>query len=95
MGKNESGKTSLLKALHKLNPFKPEPYDIAREWPRGHRKERSEQQIVCTARFELEPEEVQELKDIAGNDFPSAVLDVSGNYRRRQRPTKTDAADGH
>jgi ABC-type cobalamin/Fe3+-siderophores transport system ATPase subunit len=24
VGKNESGKTSLLKALHKLNPFKPE-----------------------------------------------------------------------
>jgi len=26
VGKNEAGKTSLLKALHKFNPFNPEPY---------------------------------------------------------------------
>ena len=41
VGKNESGKTSLLKVLHKLNPYKseaykPEPYEIAKEWPRKH-----------------------------------------------------------
>ncbi len=33
VGKNESGKTALLKALHKFNPFKPEPYNIDRDWP--------------------------------------------------------------
>ena len=42
VGKNESGKTALLKALHKFNPFKPEPYTLEREWPRGHRKMRSQ-----------------------------------------------------
>ena len=26
VGKNESGKTALLKALHEFNPFKPEPF---------------------------------------------------------------------
>lgn len=27
VGRNNSGKTSLLKALHKFNPATPEPYD--------------------------------------------------------------------
>ena len=45
VGKNESGKTALLKALHKFNPFKPEPY-ATREWPRGHRDARSADQVV-------------------------------------------------
>ncbi len=58
VGKNESGKTTLLRALHKLNPFEPDPYVIAREWPRGHRRERSDAQVVCTARFELAAAEV-------------------------------------
>src|SRR5262245_10645350 len=52
VGKNESGKTAILKALHKLNPFHPEPYHL-REWPRGHRGTRSPEQVVCTAEFEL------------------------------------------
>ncbi|MBI4663528.1 MAG: AAA family ATPase [Verrucomicrobia bacterium] len=39
VGKNEAGKTSLLKALHQFNPFKPESYSMARDWPRGLRRE--------------------------------------------------------
>ena len=34
VGRNESGKTSLLKALHKFNPAMQEPYDAQREFPR-------------------------------------------------------------
>jgi len=34
VGRNESGKTALLKALHKFNPASPEPYDPMREFPR-------------------------------------------------------------
>ena len=34
VGRNESGKTSLLKALHKFNPATLEPYDAQREFPR-------------------------------------------------------------
>src|SRR4026209_2722874 len=48
VGKNESGKTAVLKALHKLNPFHPEPYHL-REWPRGHRGARSTDQVARTA----------------------------------------------
>lgn len=34
VGRNESGKTALLKALHKFNPATPELYDPQREFPR-------------------------------------------------------------
>ena len=34
VGRNESGKTALLKALHKFNPAASEPYDPQREFPR-------------------------------------------------------------
>ena len=34
VGRNESGKTALLKALHKFNPATTEPYDPQREFPR-------------------------------------------------------------
>ena len=67
VGKNESGKTTLLRALHKLNPYnpdsdendpdsdkdKPDSYQIDWEWPRAHRHKQSEEQVVCLARFQL------------------------------------------
>jgi AAA15 family ATPase/GTPase len=34
VGRNESGKTALLKALHKFNPATSEPYNSQREFPR-------------------------------------------------------------
>ncbi|MDD2800019.1 MAG: AAA family ATPase [Methylococcales bacterium] len=34
VGRNESGKTTLLKALHKFNPATPESYDPQKEFPR-------------------------------------------------------------
>src|SRR6266550_4557499 len=34
VGKNESGKTSILRALHKFNPASPEPYNGLKEFPR-------------------------------------------------------------
>lgn len=34
VGRNESGKTALLKALHKFNPATAEPYNPQREFPR-------------------------------------------------------------
>lgn len=60
VGKNESGKTSLLKALWKFNPFKPEPFSLDREWPRGQRKNRSLTFEVVTTRFTFtEPEKAK------------------------------------
>ncbi|MBX3624105.1 MAG: AAA family ATPase [Rhizobacter sp.] len=57
VGKNESGKTSLLKALWKLKPFKKEPYSLDREWPRGKRKERDDKFEVVRARFVFNEQE--------------------------------------
>lgn len=57
VGKNESGKTSILKGLHKLNPAIAEPYSMANEWPRGHRDSRSPDHVPCWAEFTLSTEE--------------------------------------
>ena len=54
VGKNESGKTALLKALHKFKPFSPDPYTLDREWPRGHRKEQSPDAVVVQTRFDFD-----------------------------------------
>src|SRR5579884_518786 len=80
VGKNESGKTTLLKALHKLNPFSPEPYSIEREWPRGRRKGRDNAQVVCTARFELSEEEIRELAKLTHQKIAENTIEVTRDY---------------
>ena len=80
VGKNESGKTSLLKALHKLNPDSSEAYDIEKEWPRTHRKKRKPEHVVCQAKFRLSDQEKTALsKSTAVENFPDMV-EVSRNY---------------
>lgn len=83
VGKNEAGKTSLLKALHKFNPFKPEPYLMDREWPRGHRKDRDESQIACSARFELAAEEKTQLATITDQTMTATHVVVTRDYAGR------------
>jgi predicted ATPase len=80
VGKNEAGKTSLLKALHKLNPFKPDAYSMDREWPRGHRKERNPKHIVCRAKFRLNDDEIAHLSEIAGQPFSATEVEVTRTY---------------
>lgn len=80
VGKNESGKTSLLKALHKLNPFQREPYRIANEWPRGRRNQRDPSQVVCDALFKLNPEEVTEVESLTGERLDKNEVNVTRNY---------------
>ena len=101
VGKNESGKTSLLKALHKLNPYNldshennldsyedysdlyeanPDSYQIDWEWPRAHRTERSEEQVVCRARFQLSNQEASDLAQIIGGEKNPETVEVSRNY---------------
>jgi predicted ATPase len=79
VGKNESGKTAILKALHKFNPFKPEPYH-EREWPRGRRDIQSKDQIVCTAEFELSAEEEAEILGLTNTPAPLKKLRVTKDY---------------
>jgi predicted ATPase len=80
VGKNESGKTAILKALHKLNPFHPEPYHL-REWPRGHRGARSPHQAVCTAELELSAAEEADLLGLIGTAGPLKRITVTRDYR--------------
>jgi predicted ATP-dependent endonuclease of OLD family len=79
VGKNEAGKTTVLKALHKLNPFTDEPYIINKDWPRGKRRDRDENQIVCSAIFKANKSHFEnELFENAPDTFD--VL-VEKNYK--------------
>lgn len=100
VGKNESGKTSLLKALHKFNPYPSSSYEdyslsheddlyqideddlyqIDWEWPRAHRAERSEKQVVCRAKFQLLDREKSDLTQITGEAKIPDTVEVSRNY---------------
>jgi predicted ATPase len=63
VGRNESGKSALLKALHKFNPATPEPYDAQREFPRDRytrdyvaKGSKGSDWPVCSVTFELPTE---------------------------------------
>ena len=80
VGKNESGKTSLLKALHKFNPDSSDPYNIEKEWPRAHPSEPNEEQAVCQARFRLSNREKSYLSRVTAIPEFSDTVEVSRNY---------------
>jgi predicted ATPase len=69
VGRNESGKTTLLKALHKFNPATAEPYNGQRDFPR-HRFttdfKNPADWPVCSIEFDLEGAIVEELAAILG-----------------------------
>src|SRR6516162_11944700 len=81
VGKNQSGKTNLLKALQKLNPVdKTVKYDVRSDWPRGGRRTKDNTQVVCEAHFDLDAEQ-DELADLTDSavPIPKKVV-VSRNY---------------
>ncbi len=80
VGKNQSGKTSLLKALHKFNPHEPEPYDLRRDWPRGQRRSKDESQVVCAVKFRLAREDVDVLSGLTDVALPGDVVEISKDY---------------
>lgn len=87
VGKNESGKTSLLKALHKLNPYtsesqdtESEPYKMEMEWPRIRLEEQNEEYVVCQAKFQFSDQEKSELAKIAKRETFPDIVEVSRNY---------------
>ncbi len=81
IGKNGSGKTSLLKALYKFHPSQnSDDYSLEIEWPRNRRKERNEHQVVCSARFELTDEELVELSNLTGQAVREKEYLVTKDY---------------
>ncbi len=78
VGRNESGKTALLKALHKFNPATAEPYNAQREFPRdrftAEYRDDSEWP-VCSVEFELSDEFQQELRErLNGAEIPQKAI---------------------
>ena len=91
VGKNESGKTTILKGLHQLNPYWPEPYSIDRDWPRHQRRMRNLDQAVCTARFELSASESEHIRDLSEGQFIVSQVEISRSYRGRLEFSLGDA----
>ena len=90
VGKNESGKTSILKALHKFNPAMPETYNGLKEFPRKRFHEYDDKAVVVQVKFSLEPNEKDELSridprliDVSG---VSVTKDYTGRYNVRFLP---------
>jgi energy-coupling factor transporter ATP-binding protein EcfA2 len=80
VGKNQSGKTNLLKALQKLNPLgKSIKYDVRSDWPRGGRRTKDETQIVCEAHFDLNTEQ-HDLAGLTESAVRIPKIVVSRNY---------------
>ncbi len=83
VGRNESGKTAILKALHKFNPATSEPYDPQREFPRDRytrdfvaQGSRGEYWPVCSVEFELDASITASISEDLpeGMDMPKSVV---------------------
>ncbi len=80
VGKNESGKTSLLKALWKFNPYHEEAYDLQREWPRGQRKLMSDEETVVTVRYRFNEDECAKLAAIGPLLAETTGVEIARTY---------------
>ena len=84
VGKNESGKTSILRALHKFNPASPEPYNGLKEFPRRRFHEYEDKATVVELKFSLDPEDRNVLSEIdvrlAEVSGASVKKDYAGRY---------------
>lgn len=78
VGRNESGKSSLLKALHKFNPATPEPYNPQREFPRDRYTRQFKDAAdwpVCSIAFHISSPLREQIEEIIGPaDMPDEVI---------------------
>ena len=85
VGKNEAGKTAILKALYRLNPLNPQDskYDATRDYPRKDfamyeaevASDSRKPANVVTATFLLDPDDIKEVASLIGeNSLPDAQL---------------------
>src|SRR5258705_5051200 len=76
VGRNESGKTTLLKALHKFNPATPEPFSPQHEFPRDRYTrdfKKASDWPVCEVEFKISLGLSQTLAGISGTPGPGTV----------------------
>src|SRR5256712_14043104 len=83
VGKNESGKTSILKALHKFNPATPEPFNGLKEFPRRRFHEYDDKATVVELKFSLDHEEREVLSQIDPRLEEVSGASVTRDYARR------------
>jgi predicted ATPase len=78
VGRNESGKTTLLKALHKFNPATEEPYNAQREFPRDRYTrdfKRAADWPVCSVAFQLDDAILQQIiPNVETGPAPETVI---------------------
>ncbi|MGW7260627.1 AAA family ATPase [Streptomyces sp. NPDC054834] len=85
IGKNESGKTTILKALHRLNPANnPDDFHVTTDYPRRHlsrdrRSKNLDTVAPLTAIFALEDADFDALEEVVG------VRPPTGTYVKASR----------
>lgn len=83
VGRNESGKTTLLRALHKFNPATPQAYSPQREFPRDlftAKFRNAGDWPVCSVDFEISPELAATLKELMKDAEPPARVIFTRYY---------------
>ena len=105
VGKNEAGKTALLKALYRLNPINKSEgiFDVTDDYPRGTvedykdavaRGERKPAEVVL-ATYELEPKDIAAIEDRYGpqclkDEHPTVTLSKGYSNERLYTDLSTD-----
>ena len=89
VGKNESGKTAILKAIEGIKSFDPKmKYDKTMDYPRRHLSEydtrhESHNAVVCISEWELSEEDINTLEEEFGeNCLDDNVIKISRYYKR-------------
>jgi predicted ATP-dependent endonuclease of OLD family len=94
VGKNESGKTSLLRALSKFNSPSGEKFDLIKEWPRSprHTAKKTGETDVVRVRFQFNQNERQTIEEFdeffKGIEGIEISCDYNNEYSYRFFPEK-------
>lgn len=85
VGRNESGKTAFLQALHKFKAGSGETYDPQRDFPRDRytrdfKADRAGDWAVCSVRFAVAEEYAKELKKKLGLDVLIETVEFTKDY---------------
>jgi len=92
VGKNESGKTALLKALYRVNPILPVDGDFVdteyprRRWAAYRQRKAAEPDRVVTATWRLDEADLAAVADLLGPDaLPAGTVAVTRGYDNQLR----------
>ncbi len=81
VGKNEAGKSAIFRGLSKLNPSDGELYDGLKEFPRRRYTDEFKTSLpVSNVEFQLEPDEIKNLKEICSALKDAKTVIVSRRY---------------